>query len=165
MTVGNENFVGELNVAVSVTVFPTESVERILAGLRKVFPTIEFKTTSGEADSRIELHGEGEMHSDPDGGWTGCLDHLRTLVFSQRILDTFRKELLSNQRFGSGLRILLNKQALASSGRINVVDVGDFIPLGTVRLEITGNIGALPGFVNWIAPRTEKGVPIAELPL
>jgi len=60
--------------------------------------------------------------------------------------------------------VLLNKQAIASSGRINVVDVGDSIPLGTVRLEIRGNSSDLETFLNWLAPRTEKGVPVAENP-
>lgn len=158
-----------VDVSVSVTVFPTESLERILSGLHKVFPLIEFKAVSGTdgGGSRIFVRGEGEMrpgHDDNGGGWWtgGCLDSLRSQVFSQRILDTFRRELLSNQKYGAGLLVLLNKQALTASGRINVVDVGDFIPLGTVRLEITGNPDVLPGFIDWLAPRTEKGVPVAE---
>jgi len=157
-------------VGVSIPVFPTEDEEKILKGLHKVFPLLEFSRKSDENDSMTGsmLHAEGSMSIpiDSDGrGWTGCLETLREKVFSQRILDTFRYRLLhGNPALTEMLLVLLNKQAIASSGRINVVDLGDSIPLGTIRLEIRGNGSDLETFLNWLAPRTDKGVPVTENP-
>lgn len=101
-------------VRVEAPCFPTESLEKIEAALRNLFPDIEI-----------------EREDEVIAGTTGRLDRLRELIRNQRIRDTARGQLLAGRR-GPRTTIFLNKQA-ALAGAVNFAMSS---PLGVIRVEI-----------------------------
>lgn len=153
-----------VRILISVPVFPTEDCERMLHNLSKLFPKMDLQKTQNDCN----LHGEGTAVCDNagSGDWHGVLENFQARIFAQKTLDAFRKKLRSNTTTDdlgkTTTFVLLNKQA-ALVGRINLVGEDESIPLGTLRLEVeSGNTAALEDFIDWLAPRTKKGIPIVE---
>ena len=154
-----------VRVLASFPIFPTEDCERILKGLSKLFPLLNFQNDC-DADNNnttATLYGgEGVLICNKSGKeWHGVLAAFRERLFVQRILDAFRKKLRSN-KCGETTFALLNKQA-ALVGRINLVGENEVVPLGTLCLKLEGMDEAdLEEFIDWLSPRTKKGVPVME---
>jgi predicted RNA binding protein with dsRBD fold (UPF0201 family) len=79
------------------------------------------------------------------------------MLRDQEILDTARSVILQGQA-GKTIQFRLNKQA-AFMGKVNFPPEEE--PLGSIHVQITG--GDL--MVDWLAPRTENGIPVEEIDL
>jgi len=75
----------------------------------------------------------------------------------QKILDTARSVMLGSL-VGESIQFQLNKQA-ALMGKVSFPPEEE--PLGSVHVKITGGRHV----IDWLAPQTEKGVPIREIEL
>jgi predicted RNA binding protein with dsRBD fold (UPF0201 family) len=115
-------------------VHPTESAERVLAAIRRVFPAADMQRT-------------------PWGVEGSCPDLARfgQLVRGQRIPDTARGVLLRSQD-GPRARFTLSKQA-AAAGRLNFAALPG--PLGDIGVELeAGSAAELTALIDGIAPDT-----------
>ena len=86
------------------------------------------------------------------------LESLKTfhaLLREQKILDTARSVMLDGL-IGDVIQFRLNKQA-ALMGKVNFPPVEE--PLGSIHVQITGG----EHIIDWLAPKTENGIPIREL--
>lgn len=79
----------------------------------------------------------------------------------ERILDSARKYLQKGIN-GSVIFFMLNKQA-AAVGRISFVDSEKESPLGPIKVTI--EYKDPQAVVDWLTPRTAKGVPLWENPM
>ncbi len=129
-----------IEISLYTSVRATERVERVVSAIENLFPGLIMDIR----DDRIEAY---------DGP-----DSLRTfhrLLRAQKILDTARSVLLAG-RVGNSYQFRLNKQA-AFMGMVSFPP--DEEPLGSLHVQITGG----ERLVDWLAPRTENGVPIEEI--
>jgi predicted RNA binding protein with dsRBD fold (UPF0201 family) len=127
-------------VSVYVLIRPTERVDKVVSAVEKIFPGL----TMDIRGDRIEAYGG------PDSLWT-----LHKMLRDQEILDTARSVILQGQA-GKTIQFRLNKQA-AFMGKVNFPPEEE--PLGSIHVQITG--GDL--MVDWLAPRTENGIPVEEI--
>jgi predicted RNA binding protein with dsRBD fold (UPF0201 family) len=127
-------------VSVYVLIRPTERVDKVVSAVEKIFPGL----TMDIRGDRIAAHGG------PDSLWT-----LHKMLRDQEILDTARSVILQGQA-GKTIQFRLNKQA-AFMGKVNFPLEEE--PLGSIHVQITG--GDL--MVDWLAPRTENGIPVEEI--
>jgi predicted RNA binding protein with dsRBD fold (UPF0201 family) len=129
-----------MEVHVYSIIRPTERVDLVVGAIERIFPGLVMDIRS----DRVEAY---------DG-----LDSLRTLhrLFrEQKILDTARA-VMTEGLLGDVLSFKLNKQA-ALMGKVNFPPEEE--PLGSIHVQIS-NAGRI---IDWLAPKTENGVPIREI--
>lgn len=117
-------------VRVETPCHPTESVDKVEAALRNLFPDL--------AIERLDRQMIGT---------TARLDHLRELIREQKIRDTARGQLLAGRR-GDRTTVRLSKQA-AFAGVVNFATAS---PLGDIRVEIED--ADLPLVIDYVAEST-----------
>lgn len=129
-----------IEVSVYSLIRPTERGELVVSAIEKIFPSLIMDIRG----DRIEAY---------DG-----LESLRTfhsLLREQKILDTARS-VMQKGLLGDAIQFRMNKQA-ALMGKINFPPEEE--PLGSIHVQITGG----EKVIDWLAPKTENGVPIIEM--
>ncbi len=121
-----------LRVRAEAPLRPTESVEKLSAALRSLFP-----------DALLEVHADRVV------GTTESLDRLRERIRAQRIRDTARRQLLAGRREDRTV-VDLNKQAAF----VGVVSFGTASPLGDIRVEIESD--DLSAVIDFVAESTRE---------
>ena len=130
-----------LKVKVKVDVRKVESEEKVRKALSKLFPLMKFERKGDY------LIGEGGRDD---------ADFLREKVWQQKIIDTFRDELIS-RKFGKSTEVLLHKQA-AYAGKLSLVEFESESPHGAIRVEFEfENEEEFERFLSWITPETKDG--------
>ncbi|NMC11237.1 MAG: hypothetical protein GYA39_09775 [Methanothrix sp.] len=131
-----------IEVSVYSPVRPTECVEKVVSAIEKIFPGLIMDIR----EDRILAYDGPES-----------LQTFHKLLRSQQILDTARSVMLGSL-VGDSVQFQLNKQA-AFMGKVSFPPEEE--PLGSVHVKITGGRRV----IDWLAPQTEKGVPIKEIEL
>ncbi|MBN1324183.1 MAG: hypothetical protein JW986_09370 [Methanotrichaceae archaeon] len=131
-----------IEVNVSTTVFPTEKVNRATMAVERIFPGL----TLDIREDRIEGYGGLE-----------ALLCFHQLLREQLILDAARSVMIQGRR-GDFVEFILGKQA-AFVGKVSFPPQEE--PLGSIHVRISGG----DQLVDWLAPRTEMGKPVAEIEL
>ena len=130
-------------VEISAPVMETEKEEKVFRALENLFPGIKFRR---EGDLIVGKCGE-----------SGLLV-LKEKVWSQRILDTVREELLRNYSPEKKESFIhLSKQA-AFAGKVSVVDEPSEEELGTIKVVFRGE--DVLRFIDKFSPPTRDGKPI-----
>lgn len=129
-----------IEVSLYTSVRATERVERVVSAIENLFQGLIMDIRGDRIDA----------YDGPDS-----LRTFHRLLREQKILDTARSVILQG-RMGSSYQFRLNKQA-AFMGRVSFPP--DEEPLGSLHVQITG-CGRL---VDWLAPRTENGIPVDEI--
>jgi uncharacterized protein len=129
-----------IEVSIYVLIRPTERVEKVVHAVENIFPGLIMDIRG----DRIEAYNGVE-----------ALQTLHKLLREQQILDTARSVML-NGRVGESFQFRLNKQA-AFMGKVNFPPEEE--PLGSIHVQITGG----DRLIDWLAPRTENGVPVKEI--
>jgi predicted RNA binding protein with dsRBD fold (UPF0201 family) len=124
-----------LRVRVETPCRPTETVEKVTAALRALFPEIKVSVEEG----RIV-------------GTAASLDRLREQIRHQKIRDTARRQLLAG-RHGDRTTVSLSKQAAF----MGVVNFGASSPLGDLLVEIESD--ELDAVIDYVAESTVKSRP------
>lgn len=128
-----------IEVSVYAMIRPTERLENVVSAVEKIFPGLIMDIRG----DRIEAYNNLES-----------LRTLHKLLREQEILDTARSVMLRGQ-VGNTIQFRLNKQA-AFMGMVNFPPEEE--PLGSIHVQITGE-----NVIDWLAPRTENGVPVGEI--
>lgn len=129
-----------IEVSLYTSVRATERVEKVVSAIENIFPGLI-----------MDIRGDRiEAYNGPDS-----LSTFHRLLREQKILDTARSVLIAG-RVGSTFQFRLNKQA-AFMGRVSFPP--DEEPLGSLHVQITGG----ERLVDWLAPRTENGLPVEEI--
>ena len=137
-----------IKVFVTCEVRPTEDVEKVKKAVENMFTWS--RITIEERDRLKYILAEGEGHE--------CLEKLHSLLRRHRILDAARSNLKKWVR-GNTATFHLNKQA-AYMGSPSFCLPKRESPLGPITFQVAcDNLDAL---INWLAPRTSRGAPIAE---
>lgn len=131
-----------MRLRVEAEVRPTEDREKVIAAVKKIFPTIEIGQAVGS------VSGES---SD-----VASLSRLHQLLRQQAILDSARSAMRKRIRDNT-TQIMLNKQ-VASVGRVNFTD-GES-PLGPI--VVTLEAPDIENLIDYLAPKTRDGRPIKE---
>lgn len=124
------------------SVRPTERVEKVVLAMEKIFPGLIMDIRGDRIDA----------YDGPD-----ALQTFHKLLREQRILDTARFVMLAGS-VGDAVQFRLNKQA-AFMGKVSFPP--DEEPLGSLHVQIKGG----KRIVDWLAPKTENGIPIEEIDL
>jgi len=127
---------------VYTSVRPTERVEKVVLAMEKIFPGLIMDIRGDRIDA----------YDGPD-----ALQTFHKLLREQRILDTARFVMLAGS-VGDAVQFRLNKQA-AFMGKVSFPP--DEEPLGSLHVQIKGG----KRIVDWLAPKTENGIPIEEIDL
>jgi len=132
------------SATIAVALYPTEELSLVSGAVVKLF-----------GDVTIEFECEDDDHKLYSSGVS--LLHFHDILREHRILDTARKEMLSN-RDGEVFVVHFNKQA-ACNGKVSfAVDDG---PLGNIALRVESE--RLLQLIDWLAPITEEGLPVREV--
>lgn len=131
-----------MRLRVEAKVRPTEDREKVVAAVKKIFPTLEL----GQAEDIVV----GESSD------VASLSRLHQLIRLQAILDTARSAMRKRIRDNT-TQIMLNKQ-VASVGRVNFTD-GES-PLGPI--VVTLEAPDIEKLIDYLAPKTRDGRPIKE---
>lgn len=131
-----------MRLRVEAEVRPTEDREKVIAAVRKIFPTIEI----GQAVGSVS----GESFD------VASLSRLHQLLRQQAILDSARSAMRKRMRDNT-TQIMLSKQ-VASVGRVNFTD-GES-PLGPI--VVTLEAPDIENLIDYLAPKTRDGRPIKE---
>jgi predicted RNA binding protein with dsRBD fold (UPF0201 family) len=131
-----------IEVSVYTSVRPTERVEKVVSAIEKIFPGLIMDIR----DDRIDAY------NGPD-----ALQDFHKFLREQRILDTARSVMLAG-RVGDAVQFRISKQA-AFMGKVSFPP--DEEPLGSLHVQIKGG----KRIVDWLAPKTENGVPVEEIDL
>jgi predicted RNA binding protein with dsRBD fold (UPF0201 family) len=135
-------------VEVRAAVNPTEDAEKVKTAAGNMVP-LDF-----------EISEDGVLGK----GGTDALAKLHTMLRREQILDTARMLMtadLEDNRTSFGFR--LNKQA-AFAGKASF-PAGDS-PLGDIRIRVYDDSSAFLGkIIDWLAPPTEDGKPLFEIPM
>ena len=124
------------------SVRPTERVEKVVLAMEKIFPGLIMDIRGDRIDA----------YDGPD-----ALQTFHKLLREQRILDTARFVMLAGS-VGDAVQFRLNKQA-AFMGKVSFPPNEE--PLGSLHVQIKGG----KRIVDWLAPKTENGIPIEEIDL
>jgi len=127
---------------VYTSVRPTERVEKVVLAMEKIFPGLIMDIRGDRIDA----------YDGPD-----ALQTFHKLLREQRILDTARFVMLAGS-VGDAVQFRLNKQA-AFMGKVSFPPNEE--PLGSLHVQIKGG----KRIVDWLAPKTENGIPIEEIDL
>ncbi len=132
-------------------VWPSEDKEKVLLALSNVF---DYERIREEKEGyAVKLIAEADS--------LNALKKLHRLLREERILDSARKHLLSGID-GNTLTFMLNKQ-VAYIGKVVFADSEKESPLGPIKITVeTKNPKAV---VDWLAPKTARGVPLWENPM
>jgi uncharacterized protein len=131
-----------IEISVHALVRPTERLEKVVSAIESIFPGLVMDIR----EDRIEAY---------DG-----LDSMKIfhkLLREQEILDTARLVMMKGL-IGDTVQFRLSKQA-ALMGKVNFPPEEE--PLGSLHVQITGG----ERVIDWLAPQTENGVPVAEIEL
>lgn len=109
---------------------PTESVDKVTAALRNLFPDLDL-----------------DIHEDRVIGTTGSVDHLRELIRNQRIRDAARHVFRAG-RLGDRTVVSLSKQAAF----VGVVNFAAGSALGDIVVEIESD--ELDRWIDFVAEST-----------
>ncbi len=131
-----------IEVSVYTSVRPTERVDKVVSAIEKIFPGLIMDIR----DDRIDAY------NGPD-----ALQAFIGLLREQRILDTARSVMLAGS-VGDAVGFRISKQA-AFMGKVSFPP--DEEPLGSLHVQIKGG----KRIVDWLAPKTENGVPVEEIDL
>ncbi len=131
-----------IEVSVYTSVRPTERVDKVVSAIEKIFPGLIMDIR----DDRIDAY------NGPD-----ALQAFIGLLREQRILDTARFVMLAGS-VGDAVQFRISKQA-AFMGKVSFPP--DEEPLGSLHVQIKGG----KRIVDWLAPKTENGVPVEEIDL
>jgi predicted RNA binding protein with dsRBD fold (UPF0201 family) len=131
-----------IEISVHALVRPTERLEKVVSAIENIFPGLIMDIR----EDRIEAY------DGPDS-----MRNFHKLLREQKILDTARL-MMTCGLIGDSIQFRLNKQA-ALMGMVNFPP--DEEPLGSIHVQITGG----ERLIDWLAPRTENGVPVEEIEL
>ncbi len=131
-----------IEITVHAVVRPTERVEKVVSAIESIFPGLIMDIR----EDRVEAY------DGPDS-----LMSFHKMLRDQKILDTARS-VMTKGIVGNAIQFRLNKQA-ALMGKVNFPP--DEEPLGSLHVQITGG----ERVIDWLAPRTENGIPVAEIDL
>jgi predicted RNA binding protein with dsRBD fold (UPF0201 family) len=131
-----------IEISVHASVRPTERVENVVSAIENIFPGLV-----------MDIRGDRiEAYDGPDS-----MINFHKMLRDQMILDTARS-VMTNGRVGDAVQFRLNKQA-AFMGKVSFPPEEE--PLGSLHVQITGG----ERVIDWLAPRTEGGVPVEEIDL
>ena len=119
-------------VRVETPCHPTESLEKVLAAVRNLFPDIAF-----------------ERSDDIVRGTTENVDRLREFIRNQKIRDTARRQFLAGRR-GDCTLVSLSKQAAF----VGVVNFAAMSALGDILVEIEAE--DLASVIDYVAESTVR---------
>lgn len=131
-----------IEITVHAIVKPTERVEKVASAVERIFPGLIMDIRADRV----------EAYDGPDS-----MMNFHKLLREQKILDTARS-VMTKGLVGNAIQFRLNKQA-ALMGKVNFLP--DEEPLGSLHVQILGGERT----IDWLAPRTENGVPIKEIGL
>ncbi len=131
-----------IEITVHAIVRPTERVEKVASAVERIFPGLIMDIRADRV----------EAYDGPDS-----MMNFHKLLREQKILDTARS-VMTKGLVGNAIQFRLNKQA-ALMGKVNFPP--DEEPLGSLHVQIMGG----ERVIDWLAPRTENGVPIKEIDL
>lgn len=131
-----------IEITVHAMVRPTERVEKVASAVERIFPGLIMDIRADRV----------EAYDGPDS-----MMNFHKLLREQKILDTARS-VMTKGLVGNAIQFRLNKQA-ALMGKVNFPP--DEEPLGSLHVQITGG----ERVIDWLAPRTENGIPIKEIDL
>ena len=140
-----------LVVRAEAEIRPTEEVEKVM---RAVSNLLDFRRD----EVKLEDLGSGFMMLIGESRRISVLLPLHSLARRDRVLDTLRKYMLSNMS-GNTMTLKFHKQT-AYAGHISLLTYDDESPLGPIVVTISSD--KLREIVDWLAPRTRKGVPLWE---
>lgn len=142
-------------VEIRVPVFLTEDKERVLKAIANVLHMDLMKCREVKAPEEDSFILECTSESFKP------LEKLRSLLRTQRTLDAARTYLEKGYS-GGVVRFYLNKQA-AYTGKVSfcAYEFGES-PLGAITVTVHLEGCNPEKFMNWLAPRTVQGVPVAE---
>ena len=129
-----------VDVRIETPVNDTEVTDRVIDAVRRLFPETEIRREPGQVVA--------ETHS---------LEQFSDQLHEQEILDTARREFLSNAT-SDGFEFRLKKQA-AYEGLVNFA-VGNPDELGDVTVTVTVREPSVEEYVDHVAPATEEGTPV-----
>lgn len=140
-----------IEVEVSAIVNPTEDTERVALAISNMFKGLE--TDLDQSMSKPRIVGHGDIKS---------LFTIYELLRQERQLDTARTQLNKGHSIDDlSTEFMLNKQ-VATVNRLNFPAIEE--PLGSIHVTITtSSEDELERFKDWLAPKTEDGVPLIEL--
>ncbi len=131
-----------INIFVHVPVRPTERVERIVKAIENIFPGLSKNIHENFIDAYDGL---------------GSMQKLHRILREQRILDVARSIMITG-KVRDIIEFDISKQA-AFMGILSFPPEEE--PLGSIHVQIKGDERLL----EWLAPKTENGAPIAEIDL
>ncbi|MCD5424886.1 MAG: hypothetical protein LRZ92_00315 [Methanosarcinaceae archaeon] len=139
-----------IKVEISAIVNPTEDVEKVKDAILFI-STVE-----------LNLHSFGGVNRLSGEGGVELLENLHTIFRNNQILDTARTRLNVGQQIdGTSTEFILSKQ-VATVEKLNFPVEEE--PLGSIYVTIKADSKEeLERVFNWLAPNTEKGIPIDEL--
>jgi Uncharacterized protein conserved in archaea, COG1931 len=138
-------------VIAEVLVWPSEDRNKVVQALNNVFEYDELtEEREGYAVKLIAV-----SHS------LKGLQKLHKMLREERILDSARKHLLNGLE-GDKLVFMLNKQ-VAFIGKVVFADSDRESPLGPIKITVESKDPL--AVVDWLAPKTAKGVPLWENPM
>ncbi|MFA9516321.1 RNA-binding domain-containing protein [Halopenitus sp. H-Gu1] len=129
-----------IDVRIEAPVRDTEVTDRVTDAVENVFPEADFEFVDGTLVA--------ETHT---------LDPFSDVLHEQEILDTARR-VFHDGVHEEGFSFALKKQA-AYEGVVNF-SVGEPDELGDIEVEVTVREPDVDSFIAYVAPETEKGVPI-----
>ena len=140
-----------LVVRAEAEVRPTEEVEKVLKAVSNL---LAFR----EDEIKLEDLGSGFMMLVAESRRVSVLLPLHSLARRDRVLDTLRKYMLTNLS-GNTMTLKFHKQT-AYAGHISLLTFDDESPLGPITVTIASD--KIREIIDWLAPRTRKGVPLWE---
>lgn len=138
-------------VIVQVEVRPSEDENKVLQAVRNLFDFENFR------EEKIGYNKVLIMESST----IRSLERFYRKLREERILDAARKYLMRGV-IGNVISFMLNKQA-AAVGKISFVDSEGESPLGPIKVTIEYKDPQI--LVDWLTPKTSKGVPLWENPM
>jgi predicted RNA binding protein with dsRBD fold (UPF0201 family) len=140
-----------LVVRAEAEVRPTEEAEKVL---KAVLNLLAFS----ENEIKFEDLGNGFLMLIGESRRIAALIPLHSLARRDRVLDTLRKYMLSNLS-GNTMTLKFHKQT-AYAGHISLLTYDDESPLGPIIVTISSD--KIRDIIDWLAPRTSRGVPLWE---
>lgn len=131
--------------------WPSESKEKVIQALNNVF----------DYDQLLEEREGYAVKLVAVSNSLRSLTKLHKLLREERILDSARKHLLAGIE-GNRLTFMLNKQ-VAHVGKVVFADTERESPLGPIKITVESSDPR--AVVDWLAPKTAKGVPLWENPM
>jgi len=138
-------------ITIRVEVRPSEDENKVIQAVKNFF---DFESLKEEKESYIKILIM-ESHT------LLSLEKFYHKLREERILDAARKYLFKGL-VGNVISFMLNKQA-AAVGKISFVDSEKESPLGPIKVEIEHKDPE--AVINWLTPKTSKGVPLWENPI